>query len=145
MQVTNFADDAVQVLTEYRRLYEEHWSVAQSARSLTPVSQTGEAYERARVVRGEVSRLFPQVERHLRAVGIDPSEVTGGVRPAALDRVIAVAIERHRDQQAREAPAAQSERASPTRPSRSALVLLASLAVVAAGGFGWGLVIAGWL
>ena len=141
----SFADDPIIALSEYRRLYEEHWRVAQSARSLAAHSEQPDAYERARALRGEVARLLPQVERHLRAVGIDVAEVSGGVRPATVDRVVALAIERHRERQAFESQTAQPSDASSSHPKRSPRALFASLVLLSAGGVGWGLLVSGWL
>ena len=141
----SFADDPTIALSEYRRLYEEHWRVAQSARSLAAHSEQPDAHERARDLRGEVARLLPQVERHLRAVGIEVTEVSGGVRPAAVDRVIALAIERHRERQAFESQTAQPSDAPYSRSRPSPRALFASLVLLSAGGVGWGLVVAGWV
>lgn len=138
-------DNPIQVLADYRRLYEEHWAVAQSTRSLAPNTDQRDTYEQARVLRGEIARLFPHVERHLRAVGIDVAGVSGGVRPAAVDRVIALAIERHRERQGLEPASARAEHRSAPRSRRPTVALLTSLVLLSAGGIGWGLLVAGWL
>ncbi len=141
--MTRLTDDPIALLHEYRRLYEEHWAVTQSARSLSDARDQAETYDRARALRGETARILPFVEQHLRAVGIDVTEVSGGVRPAAVARVIDLAIERHRQRQSRVVPIDLSE--EPNAPlRRRGLVLAASLVALASGGLGWALV-AGWL
>jgi hypothetical protein len=138
-------DDPVEVLTEYRRVYEEHWAVAQSTRALASHADQGDAFERARVLRGEIARLFPHVDRHLRAVDIDVEQVSGGVRPFVLDRVIALAIERHRQRRRGLESIGAGVPSKAARPRRPALVLLMSLAALSVGGLGWGVLVAGWL
>ena len=120
-------------------MYEEHWNLAQSARALTERREQRELHERARALRGENSRIMSEVARQLRAVNIELSEVSGGVRPSAVNRVIGIAIERHRSL-ANQAPSASPVRASRTdagdRPTARRTVASVLVALTIACGVG---------
>ena len=122
------ASDAISVLSEYRRIYEQHWNLTQSARALTKRGEQIEVNERASALRGENARIMAEVARQLRAVNIEFSEVSGGVRPPVVDRVIGIAIERHRSLDAQLA-SADPRRAPRTAQSSSARRTVASVLV----------------
>ena len=76
--------DAGWVLVEYRGLFAEHWSPTRCEDSFR--------------------LILRDVDRHLNEVDIDMSEVSGGVPPAVVDRVITLALDRHRQRAALPTP-----------------------------------------